>query len=432
MSERCGVQLMTIHKAKGLGFDVVIVPALERSTGKNDSPLVTMLERAHRAADAGEEADQLLVAPLGAQGSKHPTYTWIQGERLQREAEERKRLFYVACTRARRRLHLLGTATVSAQGTLRAGDHSGSLLACAWPALQPFFEAQRQAGAGRAAVEATQQQGPLLVAPPPPHPGLLRRLAAKAHVPGEEADSPAAAEDSLRVMRVPAAFQPCMADEHAPAAVTYASRLPADTPEAVTRLVRPQGSFEQRARGSAIHAMLELVAEEWNGSERPQLSELSTRLARLARGMLREQGLAPARVASIGASLVPLVLRAAEHPSGRWVLGTHPQARSEWSITTLDPTGAQISLRIDRSFRAGSTPDSEGTDYLWIIDYKTGAEPGSIALDAYLEGEKEQWRPQLERYGEALRAFYGADTPALRYALFFPELLALKTWGEQP
>ncbi len=36
-NERCGVQLMTIHKAKGLGFDVVIVPGLEASDAAGSS-----------------------------------------------------------------------------------------------------------------------------------------------------------------------------------------------------------------------------------------------------------------------------------------------------------------------------------------------------------------------------------------------------------
>ncbi len=40
-SERCGVQLMTIHKAKGLGFDIVIVPGLERSTQVDTSRCFT-------------------------------------------------------------------------------------------------------------------------------------------------------------------------------------------------------------------------------------------------------------------------------------------------------------------------------------------------------------------------------------------------------
>ncbi len=79
VSQDYGVQLMTIHKAKGLGFEVVIVPALERKPGGELSPLVTMLERVRpgeqaadnraegRAAvdDSEEREDQMLVAPLG-------------------------------------------------------------------------------------------------------------------------------------------------------------------------------------------------------------------------------------------------------------------------------------------------------------------------------------------------------------------------------
>ena len=75
VSERAGVQLMTIHKAKGLGFDVVIVPGLDRKSKADEPSLIISLERTN--AENGE--NEMLVAPIGARGGeKHPTYRWVQ------------------------------------------------------------------------------------------------------------------------------------------------------------------------------------------------------------------------------------------------------------------------------------------------------------------------------------------------------------------
>ena len=41
----CGVQLMTIHKAKGLEFEVVIVPDLQAGAGSGKPELLSWLER---------------------------------------------------------------------------------------------------------------------------------------------------------------------------------------------------------------------------------------------------------------------------------------------------------------------------------------------------------------------------------------------------
>jgi hypothetical protein len=175
------------------------------------------------------------------------------------------------------------------------------------------------------------------------------------------------------------------------------------------------------------------VSETWARDGRPgEPSTLAPQLERLARSVLSRAGLAPQRVNASTSALVEIVLAAASHTEGRWILAPHPGAQSEWSFSRwTDPNEpeARISqLRVDRTFRAGETPLSHGSRCLWVIDYKTGAEPGGISLDAYLECQKEQWRPQLEAYGSALRAFHG-DAIALRYGLYFPELLRLTWWS---
>ena len=128
-SERNGVQLMTIHKAKGLEFEVVIVPGLERKTANDSQSLLCWLERTRlqtrlqtRLEDFGPEQSreteqqELLVAPIGRKGADtDPLYRWIRLQKERREAEEAKRLLYVAATRASRELHLMGTATVKSK-----------------------------------------------------------------------------------------------------------------------------------------------------------------------------------------------------------------------------------------------------------------------------------------------------------------------------
>ena len=47
----CGVQLMTIHKSKGLEFEVVIVPELQALSGKADTQMLSWLERGLAEAD---------------------------------------------------------------------------------------------------------------------------------------------------------------------------------------------------------------------------------------------------------------------------------------------------------------------------------------------------------------------------------------------
>ena len=422
VSEKFGVQLMTIHKAKGLGFEVVIVPALERSSRGDDNRLIAVLERARHEPDAmektgaGREVDQVLVAPLGARGEQHRTYKWVQAQRRQREIGERKRLFYVACTRARERLHLLGTADVTATGELRGGS-ADSLLACAWPALENIFVAQRQAELARLTAAAPGHSTPIALVPHAPSPGLVDQLAAVAVTDTEPGE--------LRLWRVPAGFAPSPRLTN----VTVASTVPAGS-SATTQQVqfeRPQGSFQQRARGNAVHAMLEFVSQQWQrDGAAGDPATLVPALEQVAGTVLRRAGLAPARADALGAQLSKIVTAAATDAVGRWILSPHPGAQSEelWSGWS---EGRLRSLRVDRTFRAGDLPLSSGSSYLWVIDYKTGSEPRGIALDAWLEAQQAQWRPQLEAYGAALRAFHGTQLP-VRYGLFFPELLRLKSW----
>lgn len=124
------VELMTIHRAKGLEFDVVILPALDAVARRDDPPLL----RAQELPELGDQA--LLLAPIAARGVEPDAiYRWLGTLEKERARFEKGRLLYVAATRAERELHLFGA--VKPDGKPQA-DTSLSEL---WPLLHNEFAA---------------------------------------------------------------------------------------------------------------------------------------------------------------------------------------------------------------------------------------------------------------------------------------------------
>ena len=393
VSERCGIQLMTIHKAKGLGFDVVVVPGLDRKPAADEKQLVCSLERVSPYDSAETE---FLVAPIGLHSEDtDPLYKWVRRQRQIRFDEERKRLFYVACTRARRELHLLGAAVVSASGIRPA--HAGSLLAAAWPALHEEFEAVLREPAAQAASRVLRF----------PEPAVLPSLAAVA----EPAVAPAP-------RRLPASYEPLLAPDALPT-VPVGSGV-----SAPLEFRRPQGSRQARAVGSVVHELLQRFG--------PQLAQLSMpQLRRSAASLLRAFALQGDALKSATAAVANLLLACAGDPVCQWILAPHPGAQDEvsWTGSTGSPgsSGARLrTLRADRVFQAGPAPLAQGSDCWWIIDYKTGVSPAADR-EAFLRSQRSLYAPQLLAYAQALRALHGSAAP-LRLGLYYSAIAALDYW----
>lgn len=393
VSERAGLQLMTIHKAKGLGFDVVIVPGLDRQAAKDKPQLICSLERTN--PQTGEP--EMLVAPIGYRGAdKHWTYAWVQRQRSQRADEELKRLLYVACTRARRSLHLLGTATLSKSG-LKADARS--LLAVGWPALQSDFEEELKR---REKVVEDTGLAKVVSFPARNQQSIGLELAAGA-------DSEALERPSLRLRRLPADID--LSPQTQNVTVIGTSKEEAEPP-----LQRPHGSRDARQKGSVVHALLEQL------SRGVPLESLDT----AARALLRNLAYSGKGLESSVADVLDAAKRCAGEPDGVWILAAHAQAQSETSMTGWKD-GALETLRPDRVFVAGPSPRAPGEDHLWIVDYKMSVPAGD---ENFLLRQREAYAPQLTRYAQAFREAQGITLPVC-FGLYYPGIAQLDWWPEQ-
>ncbi len=113
------VRIMTMHSAKGLEFPLVVLPDLGNgsSGGKRDSS-VLLVDRG-RGSRIG-----LQYKTGGAGGDSAFDYDELKIEQDDREIEERKRLLYVAMTRAERLLIVSGVAPAGKKGDMQKNPFS--------------------------------------------------------------------------------------------------------------------------------------------------------------------------------------------------------------------------------------------------------------------------------------------------------------------
>ena len=381
------VDLSTMHKAKGLEWDVVFLPALN-SPGRNSAAnLLAWLETDLGNDDEPDDTAAGILAPIQAKGAEsHALAAWMRSIESARAAAERTRLFYVACTRAREELHLFAATARNSKGEVC--PRAGSLLAAAWPAAAEHFVTEI----------------PLLTLPAPAPLAL------------------AATAEPRAILRLPLLTS-------SPALLSHATRTQALTQsgETITRssYSRPEGSFAARSFGNSMHAFLELLATRIAAGQTPAelLAELPTWNPRFL-AVLRGSGLALPLAERFAAQLARGLGNTLRSPEGLWLLASHPRAATESALTTFEDDATRTT-RLDRTFLAGPTPLSTGDTHLWVVDYKTGSHAAGD-LDRFFADELKKYRPQLENYAHTLDAI--AQGRPLRLALFYPMLPKLLPW----
>ena len=357
------VQVMTIHRAKGLEFDAVILPSLGRGPRRDDERLLNYVEWPDERGEA-----QLLLAPIRAPESDEPSPlgAWIRALQASRRERERVRLLYVAATRARTALYLLGSLDASARSGVPM-PRTGSLLASLWPAVGFAFPSIAEHG-----------DAPL-------------------------ASDPADAAPALSMRVIAPWRRPALAARVRGAGTLAVSS--AELPDASERsLLAPPLT---RHVGVVVHEELcRLPGREPSST----VADAAVDLARWRR-LLAAQGVGTADLDALVARVGEVLGRVRADPQGRWLLDPRHRGGTEAIALSGLYDGRFTSVRIDRSFI-----DEQGQR--WLVDYRVSPHEGGD-VEAFLAAELRDREPRLRRYA-ALASALGPEP--VRVALYFPLL----------
>lgn len=364
------LSVMTVHKAKGLQFDVVIVPGLDRRGRDDDKQLLRWME----IPRAGGGLD-LVLSPVAAATEKEDKLDkYLRDLERRRHDLERGRLLYVAVTRARTRVHLLARAHSDEKDgeCVLKQPATRSMLETLWAAARPWFESA-----------AAEQTSAALTA-----------------------DATSRAKAMPVYNRLPLDWQkPAVAEAAQIATVLQARTVISE--EAVSfdwagQTARHVGTVVHEALRHAAMAARLRDPDEYAARIRARLQELGTRSSDLEEG--------------VQLAVTALRVTLADE-RGRWIIaGRHHDARCEFALSSVEQ-GIVHSVVLDRTF-----VDQDGVR--WIIDYKVGVHEGTDR-QAFFDQELGRYRQQLERYAQIISRL---DERPLRTALYFPVYAGWREW----
>ncbi|HEY0745797.1 MAG TPA: UvrD-helicase domain-containing protein [Steroidobacteraceae bacterium] len=366
-----GVEIMTIHKAKGLEFDMVVLPGLDRPVPPNRDQLLL----SHQFARS--DRDGMVMAarpPVGMQ--RDILFDFLRRQRRDAAILESQRLLYVACTRAKWQLRLTTLMCDPEDG--EAADpapskewrpRAGSLLSVLWPVSRADFVLQT---VDPAPVKSMQTDGA-------PRGGPLKRVSQQSF-----------AHPSATAVLAEAAPELKSRDE------TPVFDWAGETARRVGNLVHAE-----------LHAMDLKLTDE---------SAIRAREAHFRR-WLALHGVPQDRLTSATARVIDALLGVHRDPRGRWILGSGYRDDLREHALSGRADGELARVVFDRSFVEAGVR--------WVIDYKTSQHLGG-GLEQFLDREVERYGPQLERYARLAR-FLGPEP--VRVGLYFPLMRAWREWA---
>ncbi len=367
------IQIMTIHKSKGLEFDYVFLPYLHK-TGKHADKELLLWEQVLTY----KQTQGLLMAPFSERGghvSDH--YQYLEGLSKGRSEQELIRLFYVAVTRAKQGVFLFSEIALDAKtGQIRLPKNN-SLLHCLWPSLG----VSERAALG-AFLKIDEAKGFECAV----QPCLLTKT-----------------DITTSMIRLPLGYHPVWSPTFEKGQDSLSKAQP-------YKFILSQHEFD-RWTGILLHRILEhYVTQE----------ELSSWLASsgldVQKHWLRLQGVKMQELDRVLNRVQVCLRNMLQDERGQWILQVRQTQAVELYLGRLIQNQRSVDslqkFRLDRSFVESGVR--------WIIDYKV-----SSLSDQTDDDLRVMYQDQLNQYGQLMQTI---DERDVNLGVYFPETCRWLEW----
>ena len=357
------VQIMTIHKSKGLEFDTVFLPGLQKKSSNDSRALLNWMEYPD-----DDNIHHLLLAPIAESNTKNSTYEFIYQKQQEKSHLELDRVLYVAATRVKSKLILTGLVNsieTKELVTEIAAPNSKSMLARLWSLDE----------------------------------NRLKQYSHE-HTTGQPSDTEnKAAEKSL--LRLPIAYFK-QSKDHAISLAPYSS----EQDNRPTLSLNHQ--YNQAQLGSLLHLLIQKISENSLHWWQEKSGETKNHII----NALIAQHYLPENYRNIAINKIHSALNnILSDPKAQWILQSHPKDYSELGITFKNNNKKINHYCIDRVF-------IDENEQAWIIDFKTSEPAENQSIESFLNKEKMLYESQLNNYLFLFEQLY-PNIRTVKIALYF-------------
>ncbi len=406
------VQIMTIHKSKGLEFDRVILPRLDAPSVGVEAQLLKWTE----VVDEAGRAHNLLAISKEAGKENDSVYQYINYLDKQKEKYESQRVLYVASTRAKSELYLLADIRSDAKpksDEVYKPPVAGSFLEMLWDGIKNQVEIFDQGSrVDKSLADSALEH---------------KRAELLTESELEQITSIKSSQDALnyifpsrkvkrtnieRIEKIPRRTQ---------LETNPANELKPIAGEAIQLNSESQAHYSETSAvvGKVIHRQLEWIANNQSFEQ-----EFGEQWHNLCQAQLIDEGISrqDPNLERYVQQVELAVGNTLSDKFGRFILNRHPESASEWVLQKSLGGGAYLTRIIDRTF----VVDKQR----WIVDYKS-SEPAANELPAdFIKRETNAYRAQINEYVSLVKVL---DNRPIKAGIYFPMIQHFELlYSDQP